>query len=180
MKMVVFAPHTHPFLPLPFFTFPSQSLIFPYTQPFLQCLVSHPHVSRHLPPVSSRCSTDLGEVLLSHLHLLLHQPLPVGRLILEPPLGLLSPPPLLLQHLPPSLRLSLLGAFERRDGGTDGGKRGGKKTMFMCWWRGKLRRGQYVNFRQILQYKVNNCQRRHMRIKVPMQGFVKSIPQVCV
>lgn len=146
MKMVVFAPHTHPFLPLPFFTFPSQSLIFPYTQPFLQCLVSHPHVSRHLPPVSSRCSTDLGEVLLSHLHLLLHQPLPVGRLILEPPLGLLSPPPLLLQHLPPSLRLSLLGAFERRDGGTDGGKRGGKKNNVHVLVEGEIETGTVCKF----------------------------------
>lgn len=63
------------------------------------------------PPLLSSCySTDLGEVFLSHLHLLLHQPLPVGRLILKPPLGLLSPPPLLLQHLPPSLDLPLLGA----------------------------------------------------------------------
>lgn len=56
--------------------------------------------------------------------------------------------------------------------------RGGKKNRVLV--EGKLRRGQYVNFRQILQYKVNNCQKRHMRIKVPMQGFVKSIPQVCV
>lgn len=59
------------------------------------------------------------------------------------------------------------------------GREGGKNNGVLVEG-GKLRRGQYVNFRQILQYKVNNCQRRHMRIKVPLQGFVKSIPQVCV
>lgn len=62
----------------------------------------------------------------------------------------------------------------RRSGG--GGGWGNNRVLV----EGKLRWGQYVNFRQILQYKVNNCQRRHMRIKVPLQGFVKSIPQVCV
>lgn len=144
-----------------------------------QCLSSHPLLSLPLCPLlhllylspSRSCSTDLREVLLSHLHLLLHQPLPVGRLILEPPLGLLPPPPLLLQHLPPSLRLPLLGAsgeeteeqMGRREQKTTGGKR---------------RRGQYVNFRQILQYKVKNCQKSHMRAQVPMHGFVKYIPLV--
>lgn len=39
---------------------------------------------------------------------------------------------------------------------------------------GKGRRGQYVNFRQILQYKVNNCQKRHMR--GPSAGFCKIYP----
>lgn len=135
---------THPFLPLfPFLHSPHNlwSSCAPSLSFSVSPLIPIPksHTTFPLPPclapVSSRCSTDLGEVLLSHLHLLLHQPLPVGRLILEPPLGLLSPPPLLLQHLPPSLRLPLLGAsreeteeqMERRRGG--GGTTG-------CWWRG--------------------------------------------
>lgn len=36
--------------------------------------------------------------------------------------------------------------------------------------------GEYVNDRQILQYKVGDCQKRHTRIQVPTQGFVKYIP----
>lgn len=49
-------------------------------------------------------------------------------------------------------------------------------------WRGERRKiavgggGQYVNLRQILQYKVNDCQKRLVRIQVPIQGFVKYIP----
>lgn len=93
------------------FSFLWQSLIFLPLLPRLSSLspssLSYPSVASLFSP---HRSTDLGEVLLSHLHLLLHQPPPVGRLVLKPPLGLLSPPPLLLQHLPPSLHLPLLGA----------------------------------------------------------------------
>jgi len=39
-------------------------------------------------------------------------------------------------------------------------------------------RGEYVNSRQMLQYKVSDCQGRH--IQVPIQGFVKYIPKVWV
>lgn len=52
--------------------------------------------------------TDLGEVLGPHLHLLLHQLLPVEAFVLQPPLRLLPPPALLLQQLPASHALPLL------------------------------------------------------------------------
>lgn len=121
---------------------------------------------------SSHCSTDLREVFLSHLHLLLHQPPPVGRLVLKPPLGLLSPPPLLLQHLPPSLHLPLLGASGQ--GNEEQTQRRNNNG------RGKRETGKYVNGRQILQNKAGDCQKTQENWS-PNPGFCKISPfSLCV
>lgn len=40
----------------------------------------------------------------------------------------------------------------------------------------KGRRGQYVNFRQILQYKESRSQRRHLRTASPNAGFCQIDP----
>lgn len=44
----------------------------------------------------------------------------------------------------------------------------------------KSETGIYVNGGQILQYKADDCQMMHLRIQIPIQGFVKPIPLVCV
>lgn len=62
---------------------------------------------RHTDSITS-AFTDLREVLGPHLDFLLHQLLPVESFILQPLLGLLPPPPLLLEHLPASQALPFL------------------------------------------------------------------------
>lgn len=52
--------------------------------------------------------TDLREVLGPHLDFLLHQLLPVESFVLQSLLGLLPPPPLLLEHLTASQALPFL------------------------------------------------------------------------
>ena len=85
----------------------------------------------------------------------------------RPPLASSAPPPTsAAEPAPPSP-----GSVGRGDRGTDGEERGEKQQS-----GGEQRRGQYVNLRQILQYKVNDCQKRLVRIQVPIQGFVKYIP----
>lgn len=62
---------------------------------------------RHTDSITS-AFTDLREVLGPHLDFLLHQLLPVESFILQSLLGLLPPPPLLLEHLTASQALPFL------------------------------------------------------------------------
>lgn len=71
-------------------------------------MISHPStVQTQIFLIYLMC-TDLREVLGPHLDLLLHELLPVESFILQPPLCLFPPPPLLLQHLATSNALSFL------------------------------------------------------------------------
>lgn len=91
----------------------------------------------------------------------------------RPPLASCAPPPTsAAEPAPPSP-----GSVRRGDRGTDGG---GEGVCVCVGWEGnrgeKGRRGQYVNFRQILQYKESQSQRRHMRAASPNAGFCQIDP----
>lgn len=151
-------PLTKTFYPLPFphnlWSSPTSSpQSLPSPPPLLLLLLHWPGRSASLsssppPPPASACGPSHPEASS------------------RPPLASSAPPPTsAAEPAPPSP-----GSVGRGDGGTDGKKRGKNKGGE------KGRQGQYVNFGQILQYKVNNCQKRHMTKKSPNAGFCKIYP----